>query len=209
MNQALLALLGARAAGAASGVLEYLPGSYTGASAASVTISGVDIGAASATRTVVVVVSAGGGLNRDCTSMTIGGVSATRDASSGMARASCHIFRASVPTGTSVDVVTQWSSVAKVFFLYVYVAPTALTLDGTLRVDSDGITNVLSGSIPTHSTGTVVATAEGPQLNATSWTVDAGNAGREPGTGSDVTLTVTFDSAPTSEYARLVAASYH
>ena len=201
---------------AGGGGITYIPGTYSGTSGTSVTMSGVDIGTEGANRVVVIVVGSGGTLNRECTSMTINGVTATRDATGGSARAGAFIFRANVPTGTSVDVVTVWTSTGHTFTLFVYASPVALTVDDTGVALGDGVLTTLSTSVTTDAAGTVVAIARAAgarTVTGVSFTSDATGAltevGNEAGTGADVTISGTFDSAPPAAYGRVVAVAYH
>lgn len=166
---------------------------------------------------MVVALASTGSLARECTGMTIGGVSATRDVSGGSARAGAHIFRAAVPTGTSVDVVTTWNNVdGHSFAFWVYAAPSGVDLVDTATDTSDGTKTVLTVTADSASGGTVLAVASGGSgtilTGADFVTVDSSAersiVGRSPGTGSPVTLTATFASPPAASYGRLVSASY-
>lgn len=203
------------AAAVGGGELTYIPGSYSGSSAATVTTSDVGIGGASATREVVIAVLHSGSLNRECTAMIIGGIAATRDASGGSARAGAQIFRASVPTGTAADVVTTWNATGHGFDLYVYTSPAALTVVDTGRADSDGIASGLGVTVATSPGGAVLALASSRSviLTETSFDRDADRdyeaaLGRVPGTGSAVTVSATWGGAAAVGYGRLIAASY-
>jgi len=82
----------------------------SGSNASSYTFSGMGIGTADADRKVLACIGGFGSSGATPTSVTIGGVSATQVAVSATSRATAVVFEASVPTGTTGDVVANYSA---------------------------------------------------------------------------------------------------
>ena len=73
-------------------------------------LTAVPIGDASAARTVLVVTTWASHLVRSIVGVTIGGVTAALDVSGATVRAGVAVWRATVPTGTTADVVLTWNT---------------------------------------------------------------------------------------------------
>lgn len=98
----------------------HVGGTYTTAANASTHTSGaIDIGTADAARYVVV--AFGGQGNLGATSVTIGGISASKiDDSFSASNTSVSLWGAAVPTGTTAVVVVNWSTTNNNIYLQLY-----------------------------------------------------------------------------------------
>ena len=120
--------LGTLASGRPSGLTLTHWGTWPVAAGASLTA--VPIGNASATRTVLAVTTWATNLAHSIGSVKIGGVTATLDLDDTTNRSGVAVWRATIPTGTTADVVLTWdTSVPST--VAVLTAPTALTVVAT------------------------------------------------------------------------------
>ena len=124
----------------------------SGGGTATHTFTAVPIGAASASRVVVVAIGAlWAGSGPYITGVTIGGVTATLDTTTppgGWMRSA--IARATVPTGTTADVVVTFSAAYSVSALFAYRASSALSVH-----------DVEDGAVATNPTRTITTTDGG------------------------------------------------
>lgn len=195
MNSALLALLGARVASAtpAGADLTFTEAREVLTRGGTHTLAGVNIGTASATRTVVVAFACRrGGV---ATGVTIGGAAATIDAAAAVTDGnSVTIARANVPTGATADIVvtggTMWRIGAGVWW-----APTALTvIDADAAAGSSVALTCPAGSALIAVTG---QTSTAKSLTWTGATESFNNSynsvsGADGAAGLNPTITATF-----------------
>lgn len=153
--------------------------------ASSFTFSGADIGAASATRRVVVAVMAGQSSSSDVTAVSIAGVSATIHVAASGFFLTTAIASAEVPTGTTGDIVVTFGGNKGECAIGVW------ALDGVEATPQDADTNhVTASSISVTSTcddAYVIAVAGGGSASGglSSWTGPmVGDANGRPGTNN-------------------------
>lgn len=181
--------------------VSYLTGAVQNTTASSFTFNSVDFGVAdSARRIYVVTLSYGSNLNRS-TTMTIGGVSATRlTRNETTALSGRGIFAADVPTGTSGTIVADWSANVDQCSIAVYrvvnqqraLASAVFSQD----TQSDPISGVTSQSITLTGPSDGFALFSATQTTArstteTNWTEDFPGTSQRYHMGSDFTLSGT------------------
>jgi len=137
-----------------------------------VTYSAVPIGTAAATRTVIALVTWWSAGNRNVTGVTIGGITATADRTTSNTSAGFTVWRATVPTGTTADVVATAIDNSLAVSISVWTVPGPVTLQstatsGTLASGSTGATV----TAPTTTAGGFVLAAMHSRSSAftTSW----------------------------------------
>lgn len=170
-------LIGGGASSGAASVLSltFNAGDYFFPQAASGTISNVNIGAASADRIVVIFIAG----NFPPTSGTIGGVSATVEATTGGLGTFTHIMWANVTTGTSADVFLQFSQsgtyALQSYSIYGTTAPSPTLYNAinngdpaTLNITTSGAAAVLAGCSTWDSGGGLTGS------NSYTWSGSAG-----------------------------------
>lgn len=175
------------------------------------TFASCDLGVASADRRVIIGAHMYGGTSRTLAGTpTINGVNATVLTTNTASTGNCILLIANVPTGTTGDIVLQWSSGVAGCAVSVWYA-TGLTSDTPVATQrSTSTTAPTSGSLATTAGGFIVcaATARNPTLLTHSWTnateqfdVELENAGGDGAsisgahattTGSNITVTDTF-----------------
>ena len=168
-------------------------------------LTAVPIGDASAARTVLVVATWASNLVRSILDVTIGGVTAALDLDDTTNRAGVAVWRATVPTGTSADVVLTWntgfpSTVA------VLTAPAALTVVDAVAspVAVGAVTSTITSA--TAAGGVVVAGAASGEagivtLSPSGTSIIAADnqaASTYATTGAPLTITSTVDVAATN-----------
>jgi hypothetical protein len=114
------------------------------------TFSNFSLGPVYATRRIHVV-TFGTDNTRTLSSLTVGGVSATVNATTTAGVLGAGIATATVPTGTSGDIVVTWSGTSAQCAIFVY-ASTGLTSNAALDTDTD-----VAGADPAEDTLTTVA----------------------------------------------------
>ena len=191
---------------------------YADGTTSQATFTGLPIGTASATRSVIVGVAwTTSGVLRYVTAATIGGVAATIEANSGSTTAGSCILRATVPTGETADVVLTWSSTGATPRLGVWTAASGLTLAGyATHYVTDISTNALTVS-PTAAAGAGVIAQLATRFTLTgiAWTGATERHATAAGANADwiatagtCTVSVTTTPNPINGIARLSAATY-
>lgn len=165
VNPALMLLM--RKEATVSGALEYVGSpAQDSTSTSTYTFAGVNIGAESTNRVVVVTVHPNCSASRTVIGVTIGGVAATLDAASAADWRPSAVARAAVPTGTTADIVVTLSGAANRCGINVFAAPFPLAL-----VAADAITAFNpSVSVATAAGGWLVAGSGKPDNYNMVWT---------------------------------------
>lgn len=138
--QALLSAGG----GANNPSISYIGNNNATGAATSHTFTAQSIGATGTNRVIIVAISCYSGASGTLSSATIGGVAATICVQAAGTTTIAAIIAAAVPTGTTADIVLNWSSSDQNVAIAVYRA-----------VDLTSATQVTSGSDTTPSTGAV------------------------------------------------------
>lgn len=157
--------------------LSFLQGSMSSADATTYTFSGQNVGAEDANRWIVLCVGGVTNVARSISSVTIGGVSATKIAQSEGSAVYRHnsIWVAQLPTGTTADFVVTWSAGIlrcgyQAYRLITLTNPATSYYD--VQTDNTLSGSDLSVSISSVSSGVVVAstTAVGSAAESITWT---------------------------------------
>lgn len=185
------------------------------------TTTGLAIGAAGGARTVVVVVSVGStgtSLTRVPASMTIGGVSATNDVALGTGAGTSSIWRATVPTGTTADVVITWNAANSGvnFTVYTFVSPAAVSVVDTGTGDDTDQDHAVTLTLAAANGGHVIAgsgmyysTSAGSVTGAEDVSIDIKKmAAHGPTSSPSVTVTFNQNAASSGSRFRVAAATY-
>ena len=163
MNPAILAMMGCRAT--ASGVL-----TSTGTVTTTNLTTTVSLGGESANRYVVIALAWSSGAARYPTGCTIGGVTAALLTGANIGTyAGGAIYAATVPTGTTADVVLTWGSKPSSWVCSTFVSPVALSVVGTQEAANAANGDTVSTTCAAVAGGTVI-TAGGAGTNVASVT---------------------------------------
>ena len=183
--------------------LSFISAHVSGA-ANSFTVSGVNIGDASTSRSIIVCVGndAGGGGWRNITGLTIGGVTATIDVTAHPQRLPTAIGRAAVPTGTTANITMSLSGVASALYIAIF------RLDGAVAV-SDTAIGSTSATVTGATGGVIIASAAGDSAAGNTWTnlTEAWDTSKHSGGSTDATGDVTI-SHTNSTFATMSAVAY-
>lgn len=190
-----------------------LPGTYLGSYTSSTagtshTFTGVALGAASSTRTILVIAGGRASNNGVVSGITIGGNAATLDVSSAAAWYPGAIGRLVVPAGTTADVVVTFSMSRAEAAVMVYSLPVAVTVAGSgAQIATDPTVTIataaggwaVAGVIRADATQTFGGVTEDASTALGSYWYECGSAAT---TGSNLVITTTGGSSA------LVAAAY-
>lgn len=154
--------------------LTFLQGSMSNTDATTYTFSGQNLGAADTNRWIIVCVSGVTNVARSISSVTVGGVSATKLVQSEGSSVYRHnsIWAAHVPTGTTGDIVVTWSSglLRCGYSAYSLTSVNAATTPFDTQSDNTLSGSDLSVSISSGTNGVVVASTTGVGSTAQSFT---------------------------------------
>lgn len=176
------------------------------------TFAGMDFGAASSDRIMVAAII-GGGTAATISSVTIGGVSASRVVQANNSNSnSAEIWTAAVPTGTSGDVVVVWSTgIARSgASLYRMTGAESTVID----TDTTGATNGLSAQFDLNQTintvtgGAVVSVAYQGYFDPGTWTWTGLTEDVEGNVEADRSMTSASLSASSDETSRAVSTAF-
>lgn len=163
---------GAATASASSIDLSATASSVSTADQTTYTFSGLSLGTADAAREIVVATSSRGSSNEVPSSVTVGGISATQIFSTGGAGDLSHIgiYRASVPTGTTGDVVVTFPGSQVRCAVQVWRMLGAAAGTHATASDETVSSGVLTTSIAVPAGGAVVAMIYAGVATGCTWT---------------------------------------
>jgi len=221
------ALMGATSPAGVSATVEYVGYLGSDANASSYTFTGASLGSTGGDRHIILAIgSSVGNSGRNLSSVTIAGVSASaativRTGTISGATRLAAIVIASVPTGTTGDIVINFNAGVNRVQLGVYAARNLIS---ATRQAVAGVSSNLSNStgpfdvsVTGTTAGFVVAVAETPEPNTWTWTgvtedfdetIEASNAvsGASLNTSSSGTVSITATQSSAGNYA--VASAY-